>query len=155
MSSRALAAVFGVALMAFGAACGSGAPAAGGEKPAGGEKAPAGAAATAPAAPAATTAPAAAPLVVTAPKPNEEVSIPIQVEGSGSKAGNTVYAAMYERGNMISESQVKAEEGGKFLFNALFLLGEHDPAIELRVYEKDGTGKPVSLATIPLKLVKK
>ena len=53
---------------------------------------------------------------------------------------------MYERGNMISESQVKAEEGGKFLFNALFLLGEHDPTIELRVYEKDGTGKPVSLA---------
>lgn len=153
MRLQVMGVMLGVGLLAFGAACGSGAPATGGEKAAGGEK---GAApTTAPAAPAATTAPAAAPLVVTAPKPNGEVSVPIQVEGSGSKAGNTVFAAIYERGNMAVEAQVKAEEGGKFFFNAIFLLGEHDPTIELRVYEKDSAGKAVSQATVPLKLIKK
>ncbi|MFA5946820.1 MAG: hypothetical protein WC813_02235 [Patescibacteria group bacterium] len=88
---------------------------------------------------------------VTSPKANETVTtVPLQVTGTGATPGAAVYAGLYEFGNKNVEVQVTADDKGAFYFKEIWMMGEHDPKIELRVGEKDEAGNLIKFTKVPL-----
>lgn len=90
-------------------------------------------------------------VVVTSPQANETVTTaPLQVKGTGATPGAEVYAGLYEFGNLNVETHVTADEKGAFFFKEIWMLGEHDPKLELRVGEKDEEKNLIKFTKVPL-----
>lgn len=89
-------------------------------------------------------------VIVTTPKPNETVTIPLHVAGTGATPGENVYASIYENGELKVESEVPAADDGSYNFTQIWIIGEYGPKLELRVGEKDAVGKLMKATTMPL-----